>query len=116
MLTTEQQQTLRRELLRSLTPGNKYDEAGLRVRFKQTLLSLARKGPLPADDIADLVASSGGDVFRDYAVGGAGGGIGLFALIRVYGDLRGPGPAAELRERMQQLAEENAIRGASEEW
>ena len=110
MLTSGQQLALRQALLTSLAPGNKYDEAGLHLQIKQALLALARETPRLAGDIDAMAAASGSEVFRDYAVGSAGDGIGLFALIRVYGEVRGPAAAAELRERMQQLAETNVFR------
>ena len=114
VLTSEQQLSLRLELLKTLTPDSKYDQVGLHVQFKQALLVVARTTASPAVYIDMLVASPGSDVFRRYAIGAAGGGIGLFALIRLYGELRGPDAATELRERMQQLAEENAMRGPSD--
>ena len=114
MLSSEQQRELRRDILKGLTCENKYDHASLQVQFKQTLIVQARKIPLPEPEVDAIVSSSSNEVFRDYAVGGAGRGAGLLALIRVYGAVRGAGHAGELRERMQQLAEENAIHGPSE--
>lgn len=113
MLSSVQQREIRSELLKDLSADNKYDEAGLRLQFKQALLAVARGAGMPDAEVAFIVASSGEKVFHDYAVCGVGQGHGLFALIRVYGALRGPEAATALRDRMQQLAEDSTMGGAS---
>ncbi len=113
MLTREQQQEIRGELLKALSRDNKYDEAGVRLQFKQALLKVVRSAGVPDQEVAFIVESSGEKVFRDYAVDGVGQGHGMFALIRVYGMVRGPEAAAALRDRMQQMAEDNTMRGDS---
>jgi len=112
VLSSEQQLALRRELIAGLAPENKYGEASLQVQFKQVLTDLAITIPLPESEIEQIRGASGSELFQTYAVGGAGKGVGLSALVRVYGTQRGPGPARVLRERMQRLAEENVMRGS----
>lgn len=108
-LDKEQQDSLRQQLVMQLSSQNAAEQAKMEAQFKVELFKVAEEAKVSEQDVKAIVDLSDQDVFQKYGLESAAGGLGLFALLRTFGKSRSKEEVEELRRRLQQLSEENAV-------
>ncbi len=109
VLSKKRQYALRQELVTELSVEDPEKQSDLEAQFEKDLLEVAKEMNLPRHERETISQLPYKAVFEAYGLRGAGGGLGLFALIRAYERVHSQDEVAALRRKMQDMAEQDAL-------
>jgi|GEM_PF-2575758 len=109
LMCEEKQKQLHAGLVQRVEAMTKQQKAEFAAEFKSQLVQVAAENGMAQQEIDKLKETGADDLLQSYGLGGAGGLIGLFALIRTFGKSRSKEEVDEIWDQVKSLEKDVAV-------